>query len=117
MVELEHALAPDVEVLDIARSYDRLRPGADVSREQTRDDVDLVAGRARDEEVGPAGAVLDERRTACAVSFDRAYVEVVGERIQPAPVEVDDGKLVLRVLVERLDDRRADLTGSDDEDL
>ena len=55
-----------------------------------------------------------EGRTAGAVALDRHDVESIRQRGQPRGVDVEHRHRVL--VVKRLDDRRADLAGTDDED-
>jgi hypothetical protein len=43
------------------------------------------------------------------------HVEVVGDRAQACAIEIDHHEVVL--LLQRLNDRRADLAGSDHDDL
>ena len=113
--EVELALAPHLQVLRVARADDRLRLGGEAAGEQRRDDVDLVARRARDEQLRVADAGVEQHLPARAVAGDDAGVEAVGDRVQARLVEVDDGDGVL--LVERLHGRRAYLAGADDEHL
>ena len=54
-------------------------------------------------------------RRVAPLPAHRADVVAVGERLQPRGVEVDDGDVV--VVVERLDDGRADLPGPEEDDL
>ena len=68
----------------------------------------------RDQEVGLVDPRLPERPAARAVPLERDDVVAVRERAQPLRVEVDDDDLVL--VVERLDDGRADLPRADDDD-
>ena len=58
---------------------------------------------------------LLDRAAAGAVRLDRAEVVAVGERLEPVARGVDHREVVLRV--ERLDDGRADLPRTDDDDL
>ena len=90
----------------------RVRAGL---RDHRRDDVRLVARRAGDQEVGLRDARRREHAPAGAVPLDRGDVVALRERREALLVEVDHGQLVL--VVERLDDRRSDLAGADDEDL
>ena len=59
-------------------------------------------------------ARLAERPPAGAVRLDRADVVAVGERLEPVADDVDHREVVL--VVERLDDGRADLPRPDDDD-
>ena len=114
-VDVELALPPDLEVLGVRRADDRRRPVRAGLRDHRRDDVRLVARRARDQEVGLGDPSLGQDAAAGAVALQRGDVVALRDRGQPLLVEVDHGQLVL--VVERLDDRRADLAGADDEDL
>ena len=53
-VDVELALAPELDVLDVRRADHRRRPRRLAAREHARDEVHLVARGARDDEVGVA---------------------------------------------------------------
>ena len=98
----------DVRITVVAR-------GASSARERAGDEVHFVARRAGDEEVGVPRARLRDRPPARAVRLDRADVEAVRERLEAVAYDVDHGQVML--VVERLDDGRADLPCTDDDDL
>ena len=114
-VDVELALPPDFEVLDVLRSDDRARTRREPLGKDAGDDVDLVAGRACDHEIGPVDPGLLENAAASTVALESQDVVPVGERAELGRIGVDHGHRVL--VVERLDDRRPDLAGPDDEDL
>ena len=113
-VHVELALAPHLEIFLVGRPDDRARLRREVPREDRRDQVDLVTRGAGDHQVGLEEPSLLEGPAAGAVPLDRRYVEAIGERREAARVEVDDRHVVLAV--QCLDDRCANLPGSDHED-
>src|SRR4029079_10884157 len=85
-VDVEAALAPEVDVLDVRgadhdRRARRLGPGGRAGGE-----VDLVSRGARDEEVCAARPRLLDRAAARPVRLDRDDVVAVGEGLQ-APAD------------------------------
>ena len=113
-VDVQPSLAPQVDVLDVRRPDHARRPRRLHAGERAGDEVDLVPRRARDEQVSVRGARLLQRLTARAVPLDRPDVEAIRERLEPLADGVDHGEVVLTV--ERLDDGRADLSCTDDDD-
>jgi hypothetical protein len=114
-VDVEPALPPEVDVLDVRRpDHDRRARRLDAG-ERAGDEIHLVARRARDEEVGSRRPRLLDREAAGTVRLDRAEVVAVGERLQPVARRVDHREVVLAV--KRLDDGRPDLPCTDDDDL
>ena len=114
-VDVELALPPDFEVLDVLRPDDRSSTGREPFGEDAGDDVDLVTGGARDHEVGSDNPCLLENAAARTVTLERQDLVPVGERAELGRIGIDHGDRVLAV--ERLDDGRPDLACPDDEDL
>ena len=104
-VDVELALAPELDVLDARRADDRRRTLGLAAREHARDEVHLVARRAGDDEVGVADSRRREVLAARPVAFEDGDVEAARQRLEPRRLGVEDGELVL--LVEGLDDRRS----------
>ena len=113
-VDVELTLPPQVDVLDARRADHRRRPGRLAPREHPRHEVHLVARRAGDDEVGAADPGVREVLPAGPVSLVHGDVEPARQRLQTRGLGVDHRDLVL--LVERLDDRGADLARADEED-
>ena len=113
-VDVELAFAPEVDVLDARGPDDRRRAGRLAAGEHARDQVHLVAGGARDDEVCARDARVREVLAARPVAFVHGDVEAARQRLEARDLAVEHGHLVL--LVERLDDRGADLAGADEED-
>ena len=113
-VDVQPALAPQVDVLDVRRADDGRGLRRLDAREGARDEVDLVARGARDEEVGVRDSGVAERLPARTVRLDRADVVAVGERLEALAHDVDDDEVV--IAVERLHDGRPHLSRADDHD-
>ena len=113
-VDLDLPLLPGLDVLRVRGAHDGLRLG-ELLRERAGDEVDLVPRRAGDHEVGQIHAGVLEDAARRPVALDRADVVLVRESLQPRGVEIDDRDLVL--FVQRLDDGRADLPGTEEDDL
>ena len=113
-VDVEPSLAPEVDVLDVRRADHGRRAGSLDAREGARDEVDLVARGARDEEVGVSDPGVTERAAAGAVRLDRPDVVAVGERLEALAHDVDHREVV--VAVKRLHDGRPHLPRADDHD-
>ena len=64
-------------------------------REDAGDHVDLVAGRHRDEDVGPADIGVIHRDGARTVGEDRQYIECVLDGLQLAFIVIDDDHVEL----------------------
>ena len=114
-VDVELALAPELDVLDARRADHGRRALGLASGEHSGDEVHLVARRAGDDEVGgrrclrprdPCGSSASPSKTA--TSKRRR------QRLEPRRLRVEHGDLVL--VVEGLHDGRADLPRPDDED-
>ena len=104
------------EVLGGAHPRD-LRRGAEHGMgDLARDHVGLVAAGHRQHEVGVLGPRVGEDVGMGGMSADGADVEVVLERTQPAPVDVDHGDVV-GLARQRLRHGGADLSGAEDDDL
>ena len=113
-VDVELALAPEVDVLGARRADHGRRALGLASREHACDEVHLVSRRAGDHEVGG----VDPRRchvlAARPVALEDGDVEASAHRLKTGCLGVEDGDLVL--VVEGLHDGRADLPRPDDED-
>ena len=70
-------------------------PAAQRACLQRGDDVDLVAVRRRDHEVGAADAGAHQHGARGAVALDRQDVVAVAERVEAGRVEIDDGDVVV----------------------
>ena len=93
-VDVELPLAPGLQVLGALRARDDL-PAAQRAGLQRGDDVDLVAVRRRDHEVGAADAGAHQDGARGAVALDRQDVVAVAERVEAGRVEIDDRDVML----------------------
>ena len=113
-VDLDLPLVPGLEVLGVRGADDRLRVG-ELLRERRGDEVDLVSRRAGDHERRLVDPRVLEDATGRPVPSHGADVVPIRDGLESRRVEVDDRDLVVRV--QRLDDGRPDLAGSEDDDL
>ena len=113
-VDLEVALAPGVEVGGARGADDRLRARQPLDQHRA-DEVGLLARAAADEQVGLLDAGLADHLLGRAVALDRADVVAARERGEPVGGDVDHRDLVL--LVERVDQRAADVRRAEHDDL
>ena len=111
-VDVELALAPELDVLDVRRA-DHRRCARGVSRRANMPATRFTS--SRDVQAMTRSALSDSGRcevlAARPVALERRDVEAAGERLEARRLGVDHGDLVL--VVERLDDRRADLPRAD----
>ena len=112
-VDVELPLAPGLQVLGALRAGDDAA-AAQRAGLQRGDDVDLVAVRGRDHEVGAADAGAHEHGARGAVPLHRQDVVAVAERVEAGRVEIDHRDVVL--LVQRLDHGGPDLPRADHQD-
>ena len=94
-VDVELALAPDLEVLDVLRSHDRARVGRESLGEDPGDDVHLVARRAGDNEIGFRDPCVLENASTGPVALRRQDVVPVRERAESGGIGVHHGDRVL----------------------
>ena len=114
-IDVELALAPELDVLDVGGTDHGRRLGCLEPGERPGDEIGLVARRAGEHEVGVAHAGVREGAPAGAVRLESGNVEALADRGEAGRVEVENGHVVLAV--ECRDDRRPYLACADDEDL
>ncbi len=102
-IDIELALAPELDVLDIGRADHGRRLGCLEPGKRPGDEIGLIARRAGEHEVGVAHAGVREGAPAGAIRLERRDVEALADRGETGRVEVENGHVVLAV--ECRDDR------------